>query len=88
MPFKWKIIGYATNKLLNCFLFDDIGQFHEESSDDNFSLVEKHIPDKIDLIYIDSFHDADHVKKIFYHYYRKYIKLKFFSVHKSSQLSY
>ena len=38
-------------------------------SDDNFSLVEKHIPDKIDLIYIDSFHDAEHVKKIFYHYY-------------------
>ena len=23
----------------------------------------------IDLIYIDSFHDAEHVKKIFYHYY-------------------
>lgn len=38
--------------------------------DDDFSLVEKHIPDKIDLIYIDSFHDADHVKKIFYHYYK------------------
>ncbi len=37
--------------------------------DDNFSLVESHIPKKIDLIYIDSFHDADHVKKIFYHYY-------------------
>ena len=38
-------------------------------SDDNFSLVEKHIPEKIDLIYIDSFHDAEYVKKIFYHYY-------------------
>ena len=25
------------------------------------------IPEKIDLIYIDSFHDAEHVKKIFYH---------------------
>ena len=37
--------------------------------DDNFQLVEKFIPNKIDLIYIDSFHDAEHVAKIFYHYY-------------------
>ncbi len=37
--------------------------------DDNFELVEKFIPKKIDLIYIDSFHDAEHVAKIFYHYY-------------------
>ena len=37
--------------------------------DDNFELVEKIIPKKLDLIYIDSFHDADHVAKIFYHYY-------------------
>ena len=37
--------------------------------DDNFELVERFIPKKIDLIYIDSFHDAEHVAKIFYHYY-------------------
>jgi predicted O-methyltransferase YrrM len=37
--------------------------------DDNFELVESFIPKKIDLIYIDSFHDAEHVAKIFYHYY-------------------
>ena len=37
--------------------------------DDNFKLVESYIPKKIDLIYIDSFHDAEHVAKIFYHYY-------------------
>lgn len=37
--------------------------------DDNFKLVESFIPKKIDLIYIDSFHDAEHVAKIFYHYY-------------------
>ena len=38
--------------------------------DDNFKLVESFIPKKIDLIYIDSFHDAEHVEKIFYHYYQ------------------
>ena len=37
--------------------------------DDNFQLVESFIPNKIDLIYIDSFHDAEHVAKIFFHYY-------------------
>jgi len=37
--------------------------------DDNFNLVESFIPKKIDLIYIDSFHDAEHVAKIFFHYY-------------------
>ena len=37
--------------------------------DDNFELIESYIPKKIDLIYIDSFHDAEHVAKIFYHYY-------------------
>ena len=37
--------------------------------DDNFKLVESCIPKKIDLIYIDSFHDAEHVAKIFFHYY-------------------
>ena len=37
--------------------------------DDNFKLVESFIPKKIDLIYIDSFHDAEHVAKIFFHSY-------------------
>jgi predicted O-methyltransferase YrrM len=37
--------------------------------DDNFKLVESFIPKKIDLIYIDSFHDAEHVAKIFFYYY-------------------
>ncbi|MDA9133987.1 class I SAM-dependent methyltransferase [Candidatus Pelagibacter ubique] len=37
--------------------------------DDNFELIESYIPKKIDLIYIDSFHDAEHVAKIFFHYY-------------------
>ena len=37
--------------------------------DDNFKLVESYITNKIDLIYIDSFHDAEHVAKIFFHYY-------------------
>ena len=37
--------------------------------DDNYELVEKFIPKKLDAIFLDSFHNANHVEKIFYHYY-------------------
>ena len=37
--------------------------------DDNYELVEKFIPKKLDAIYLDSFHNANHVEKVFYHYY-------------------
>jgi len=37
--------------------------------DDNFAFIEKNIPSEFDIIYLDSFHNAKHVEKIFYHYY-------------------
>ena len=39
------------------------------SSDDNFELIDKVIPKEIDFLFIDSFHEASHVEKVFYHYY-------------------
>ena len=39
------------------------------SSDDNFEKIDKIIPTTLDLIFIDSLHEPNHVKKIFYHYY-------------------
>ena len=42
-----------------------------QSRDDNFNYLDKVIPHKIDLIYLDSFHNAQHIEKIFYHYYEK-----------------
>ena len=42
-----------------------------KSKDDNFDLIEKKIPSKIDVILIDTLHEANHVEKIFYHYYQK-----------------
>jgi predicted O-methyltransferase YrrM len=39
------------------------------SSDDNFEKIDKIIPKALDFIYIDSFHEAKHVEKVFYHYY-------------------
>jgi predicted O-methyltransferase YrrM len=43
------------------------------SSDDNFNLINNKINEKLDLIFIDSYHEPNHIKKIFYNYY-KYLK--------------
>ena len=39
------------------------------SSDDNFEFIDKAITKKIDFLFIDSFHESNHVEKVFYHYY-------------------
>jgi len=40
------------------------------SRDDNYNLIDTFIK-KLDLIFIDSLHEPNHVKKVFYHYYKK-----------------
>ena len=42
-----------------------------QTRDDNFDLLETRLPREVDIIYLDSLHEADHVQKIFYHYYKK-----------------
>ncbi|MDB9827278.1 class I SAM-dependent methyltransferase [Candidatus Pelagibacter sp.] len=37
------------------------------SSDDNFDMLDKIIPKNLDFIFIDSLHEPNHVKKVFYH---------------------
>ena len=39
------------------------------SSDDNFEFIDKAIKEKVDFLFIDSFHEPNHVEKVFYHYY-------------------
>ena len=39
------------------------------SRDDNFELIDKIIRKEIDFLFIDSFHEPNHVEKVFYHYY-------------------
>lgn len=51
-------------------LYDDHCWNFIQSRDDNFEYLKKKIPEKFDLIFLDSFHDADHVKKILYYYYK------------------
>lgn len=45
-----------------------------QSRDDNFDYLKNLIPDKFDIIYLDSLHEARHVEKILYYYY-SFLKL-------------
>ena len=44
------------------------------SSDDNFKYVDKYLKFNFDVIFIDSLHEPNHVRKVFYHYF-KFLKL-------------
>ena len=39
--------------------------------DDEFEIIEKNIPQKFDIIYLDTIHTAGHVEKILYYYFDK-----------------
>ena len=58
------------------------------SRDDNFYNIDKNIPKKFDIIYLDTLHKADHIEKIFYYYYPKLIEGGFFLVDDTSWLPY
>tara|TARA_B100000401_G_C52810006_1_gene723226 strand:- start:1889 stop:2536 length:648 start_codon:yes stop_codon:yes gene_type:complete len=52
-------------------LFNDKNWNFILSRDDNFEYLESKLPKKIDIIYLDSLHEADHVENIFYYYFKK-----------------
>jgi len=58
------------------------------SRDDNFSKIEKNIPKRFNIIYLDTLHKADHIEKIFYYYYPKLIEGGFFLIDDTSWLPY
>mgnify|MGYP001384669307 CR=1 FL=1 len=58
------------------------------TSDDNYKYIEKNIPKKFDIIYLDTIHAAYHVKKILYHYFNKLKKDGVFVIDDISHLPY
>ena len=50
-------------------LFSDKNWHFIRSRDDNLDILKKKIPNKLDVIYLDSLHEAKHVEKIFYQYF-------------------
>ena len=59
-----------------------------KSRDDNFKFVKKNIPKFVDIIYLDSVHEADHVEKIFYNYFPLLKKNGFFVIDDISHIPY
>ena len=49
-------------------LNDNIWHFYQ-TRDDNFEFIKSKIPEKIDILFIDTLHEADHVKKLINEYY-------------------
>jgi predicted O-methyltransferase YrrM len=58
------------------------------SRDDNFDYIKKRIPRKFDIIYLDTIHKADHVKKMIYYYFDKLKKGGLFVIDDTSMLPY
>ena len=50
-----------------------------QTRDDNFELVQSKLPAQLDVIFLDSIHEANHVEKIFYEYYKILKKGGYFS---------
>lgn len=51
-------------------LFKNVRWTFLKSRDDNFHFIKKNITDKLDIIYIDSYHEPEHIKKILYYYFK------------------
>jgi predicted O-methyltransferase YrrM len=61
--------------IVNCEkLFTNKNWTFLKSRDDDFNYVKKYIKKKLDIIYIDSYHEPNHVKKILFYYY-KFLKI-------------
>ena len=59
-----------------------------KSRDDNFNLIKSKIPKKVDVIFLDSLHEAAHVEKIIYNYFDLLNKDGYFFIDDISHLPY
>ena len=59
-----------------------------QTRDDNFEYIKSNIPKKIDVLFIDTLHEAKHVKKLFYEYYPLIKKNGFIFIDDISHLPY
>jgi predicted O-methyltransferase YrrM len=59
-----------------------------KSRDDDFNLIKSKIPKKVDVIFLDSLHEATHVEKIIYNYFDLLNKDGYFFIDDISHLPY
>jgi predicted O-methyltransferase YrrM len=69
-------------------LFKDSNWNFIQCRDDNFEKLDNYLKDKLDVIYLDSLHEAKHVEKIIYHYFSKLKIGGFFFIDDISWLPY
>jgi len=69
-------------------LFDDKNWKFFKARDDNFNYIKKKIPHELDIIYLDTVHEAKHVENIFYNYFN-FLKVgRYFIIDDTSHLPY
>ncbi len=66
---------------------DKIWHFYQ-TRDDNFKFIKSQIPEKIDVLFIDTIHEANHVRKLIYGYYPLIKKGGFIFIDDISHLPY
>tara|TARA_B100000767_G_C19671345_1_gene495411 strand:- start:227 stop:859 length:633 start_codon:yes stop_codon:yes gene_type:complete len=59
-----------------------------KTRDDDFDFIKTKIPKKLDVVYLDSLHEANHVEKIFYEYYEMLNVGGFFFIDDISHIPY
>tara|TARA_B100000780_G_scaffold269497_1_gene228336 strand:+ start:235 stop:867 length:633 start_codon:yes stop_codon:yes gene_type:complete len=59
-----------------------------KTRDDNFDLIKSNIPNKVDVIFLDSVHEPAHVEKIIYNYFDLLNKDGYFFIDDISHLPY
>ena len=69
-------------------LFNDKNWQFIHSRDDNFDLIKKLIPKELDIIFLDTLHEAAHVEKIIYNYYDLLKKDGYFVIDDISWIPY
>ena len=69
-------------------LFNDKNWQFIHSKDDNFDLIKKLIPKELDIIFLDTLHEAAHVENIIYNYYDLLKKDGYFVIDDISWIPY
>ena len=73
-------LNYSENKDCNLYSIDNVDYSEKftnkkwsfiHTRDDNYEYIIKKIPDKFNLILLDTIHEAKHVEKIIYYYYER-----------------
>ena len=79
---------YSVDNVDYSTMLDDKNWKFIKDRDDNFDNIKKQIPSEFSLIYLDTLHEAEHVKKIIYNYFNLLTQNGTFIIDDISHLPY